>query len=179
MRWERLFEDLEAQLAEAEVDELRAEVADRTRREIAELRLSDRLRATHGQQIVVRVSGVGPVTGTLRSSGPDWALLAEPLGVEALVPLAAVVQVVGIGTRATPPGVAGQVARRLGLGYALRGLARDRADVVVAMTDGGTLTGMIDRVGADHIDVTERGVDGTGGSWTVRFAGIGVVRRSR
>lgn len=179
MRWERLFEDLEAQLAEAALEELRAEVADRTRREMAELRLADRLRAAHGQQVVVRVSGIGPVPGTLRSTGPDWALLAEPLGVEALIPLAAVVQIAGMGRRATPPGATGQVARRLGLGYALRGLARDRADVVVTMTDGGTLAGTIDRVGADHMDVTERGEDRPGGSWTVRFAGTGLVRRSR
>jgi hypothetical protein len=176
VRWERLFEDLEAQLVEAAADELRAEVADRTQREVSELGLADRLRAGSGAQVALRVTGVGVVSGTVRSTGPDWVLLAEPLGVETLVSLAAVVQVTGLGSRASLP--RGELARRLGLGYALRGLARDRAVVRVVLTDGSTLAGTIDRVGADHFDVTERSEDG-GGPWTVRFGGLAVVRRPR
>lgn len=178
MRWERLFNDLEAQLAEAELGELRAEVADRTRREVAELRLTDRLRAAHGHAVVVRVRGVGPLPATVRTTGPDWVLLIEPAGAETLVPLAAITQVAGLGRRAIGPGADGLVARRLGLGFALRGLARDRATVAVLLTDGSALAGMIDRVGSDHMDLTEHAADGPGNSWSVPFAGVGAVRRT-
>ncbi len=45
MRWERLFDDLEAQLVADERRDLDAEVADRTRRERALLGLHERLAA--------------------------------------------------------------------------------------------------------------------------------------
>ena len=44
-------------------------------------------------------------------------------------------------------------ARRFGLGYALRGLSRDRATVTVLDISGGLATGTIDAVGADHLQV--------------------------
>ena len=176
-RWERLFGDLEAQLAESELGELRVEVADRTRRELARLRLADRLRAAHGQALAVRASGEVIVRGTERGSGHDWLLLAEPSGAETVLPLAALVQVTGLGQRASVPGSEGRVAGRLGLGYALRGIARDRAHVVVILTDGSMLDGTIDRVGADHLDLT-RHLPGPGGSVTVTFRGLAAVRRS-
>src|SRR5688572_23589779 len=122
MRWERLFEDLTAQLAEAEVDGLRSEVADRTRRERAKVRLRDRIRAAQGSHVAIRVAGVGPINGTVSAAGPDWLLLTEPAGTEALVPIAAIVQVSGLNARASPPET--RVSDRLGLGYVLRGIAR-------------------------------------------------------
>ena len=64
MRWERLFDDLEAQAAEAEHASLGPEVADRTRRELARVRLADRFRAAVGRRVTLVVAGVGQVTGT-------------------------------------------------------------------------------------------------------------------
>jgi hypothetical protein len=176
MRWERLFEDLAAQLTEAELDGMRSEVADRTRRELAKVRLRDRVRAAQGNHVAIRVSGIGPIHGTISGAGPDWLLLAEPAGTEALVPLAAVVQVSGLGMRASPPD--SRVSDRLGLGYVLRGVARDRAEVVVTLVDGAALAGTIDRVGADHLDLAERSAEGVA-TWVAPFAGLGVVRRLR
>lgn len=176
MRWERLFEDLEAQLAEAELDGMRAEVADRTRREVAKVRLRDRIRAAQGREVVVRVSGVGAVHGTVSSAGPDWLLLAEPAGTEALIPLASVVQVSGLSTRANPP--ESRVSDRLGLGYVLRGIARDRSEVVATLVDGSALSGTVDRVGADHVDLAERSAEGVA-TWVAPFTGLGAVRRLR
>lgn len=176
MRWERLFEDLAAQLTEAELDGMRSEVADRTRRELAKIRLRDRVRAALGVHVAMRVRGVGPINGTVSGAGPDWVLLAEPTGTEALVPLTAVVQVTGLGTRASPPD--GRVSDRLGLGYVLRGIARDRAEVVVTLVDGSGLAGTIDRVGADHVDIAERSPEGLA-TWVALFAGLGAVRRLR
>lgn len=177
MRWERLFEDLEAQLAESEVDELRAEVADRTRLEASRVRLADRLRAARGCPLVARVLGAGPVRGEVGAVGADWVLVTEEAGVEAVVPLAALTHVTGLGSRADASRSGNRVDRRLRLGYVLRAISRDRSDVVVTLVDGGMLRGTIDRVGADHADVAEH--PGSGSRWTVTFGGMALVRRSR
>jgi|SRR4051794_9853171 len=155
MRWEELFGDLEAQLDAAEAADLQAEVADRTRRETALVRLVDRLRQTVGHPLAVTLWGVGTVHARLLDVGVDWALLEEDGQREALVPLGAVLGVAGLSARTAPPGSEGEVARRLDLRWALRGLARDRAGVALVLRDGSTVSGTLDRVGADHVDVAE------------------------
>lgn len=155
MRWQALFDDLEAQVEAAEAAELHGEVADRTRQELGRLRVVDRLRAAEGHPLSVTVWGLGAVHGRLLDAGPDWLLLEETGMREALVPMAAVLSVSGLGPRAGVPLSEGEVGRRLDLRWALRGLARDRAGVAVTLRDGSVVTGTLDRVGADHVDVAE------------------------
>ena len=155
MRWQALFDDLEAQLDEAEASDLRAEVADRTRREAALLHLVDRARAAVGSEVLLRLVAAGPVRGRLLDVGADWLLVEEPPQREVLVPLRAVAALTGLSVRADAPGSAGRVARRLDLAWALRGLVRDRAPVAVLLAGGAVLSGTLDRVGADHVDLAE------------------------
>ena len=155
MRWEALFGDLEAQGEQMAAAELHAEVADRTRREQGLLGLVDRLRETEGHPLAVTVWGAGSVHGRLLDAGTDWLLLEETGGREVLVPLTAVLGITGVGARTAAPDSEGEVGRRLDLRWALRGLARDRAGVAVVLRDGATVTGTLDRVGADHVDVAE------------------------
>jgi hypothetical protein len=150
-----LFGDLEAQAEELANAELQAEVADRTRREIGLLHLVDRLRETEGHPLGVTVAGAGTVHGRLLDAGVDWLLLEEAGGREVLIPLASVQAVTGVGSRTGVPGGEGEVARRLDLRWALRGLARDRAGVAMVLRDGSTVSGTLDRVGADHVDFAE------------------------
>src|SRR5687767_10023558 len=124
MRWRALFDDLEAQLAETEAAELRAEVADRTRREVGLLRVLDRLRPSVDHRLSVVVAGAGTASGQLLDAGADWLLIEEAGPREVLIPLAAVLGVTGLGARSEPPGTEGEVIRRLDLRWALRGLAR-------------------------------------------------------
>ncbi|HET6666792.1 MAG TPA: hypothetical protein VFG98_05865, partial [Intrasporangium sp.] len=49
--------------------------------------------------------------------------------------------------------------RRFTLGAALSGISRDRAVVDVVDVEGQLLTGTIDAVGADHLDVAEHAPD--------------------
>jgi hypothetical protein len=140
---------------EAERADLAAEVADRTRGEVARLRLVDRLRAAIGYGVGLTLPAERTFTGTLRDVGPDWLLLTEPPGREVLVALAAVCAVTGLGDLSMQPGSEGRVTARLGLRSVLRRLARDRAQLAAALTDGSVLIGTFDRIGADFFELAE------------------------
>ena len=177
-RWERLFADLEAQFAETELGALRAEVADRTRSELSKLRVADRLRAAPGRELAVWAAGGATARGIVRSSGPDWLLLAESNGLETVVALASVLKITGLGRQASVPGSEGRLAGRLRLSYVLRGIARDRAAVVVTLIDGSTLSGVIDRVGADHLCISAGRAE-VSDAVTVPFGALALVSRGR
>lgn len=153
MRWQRLFDDLEAQLAAADAAELADEVRDRTRRETALLGLRDRL--VVGGQVSVAVHGAGTLRGPVLDVGPDWLLVEEAPGREVLVPARSVLAVGGLGREAEVPGAPGEVGARLDLRIALRALVRSRSAVVVVLVDGSERSGTLDRVGSDHVDLAE------------------------
>ena len=157
MRWQALFDDLEGQLDAAEAAELATEVAERSRREAALLSLAERVRAAVGTPMQVHLLGAGALRGRLADCGPGWLLLDVDGGAEVLVPLWAVAGLVGIGAR-TAPVDDSAVGKRLDLRWALRGIARDRAAVTVGLRDGTLLTGTLDRVGLDHVDLAEHGL---------------------
>jgi hypothetical protein len=182
MRWDRLFHDLEAQLAAAASGELAAEVEDRTRREVARLRLVDRLRPALGSRVELSVTGAGTLIGTLERVGPDWLLLDLDGQPEAVVVTAALRWVRDLPVDAVEPGSEGAVTSRLGLAHALRQIARDRSPVVVVLRDGVALSGTLDRVGADFVDLAEhapgevRRAREVVSRATVGFAAIALVR---
>ncbi len=184
MRWQQLFADLEAQFDEAAAIELAAEVRDRTRRELAAVRLVDRLRPAVGQLLAIRVLGTGAVNGQLTAVGADWLLLAEVGGRETLLPVHAVLAISGLGAQSATPHTEGPVAAKLGFGYALRGIARDRSAVTLDLVDGSTLAGTLDRVGADFAELAEhpagepRRRDSVRGVRTVPWPAIALVRKT-
>ena len=66
--------------------------------------------------------------------------------------------------------------RRLSLGHALRALARDRV-LVRVLAQGVEITGRMERVGADHVDLMVGCGDPRNGElWTVPFASLQAVR---
>lgn len=154
MRWERLFADLETELAAAEAAERDAEVAERTRAEAAKLRLVDRLRVAEAAEVTVTVLGGGDWSGVIADTGPDWVLLGGRRG-DVLVSLDAVRSVTGLPPWSAVPGSEGRVAERFRIGAVLRGVARDRAAVRVVLRDGDGYHGTVDRVGADYLELAE------------------------
>lgn len=160
MEWDRLFEDLEDQIAsgwEAERAALDAE-AERTR--IAALDLRTRLGAltTEGAIVSVVLSDATRLRGRLRAVGADWAGLA-PLDAPGLVLLPAHgVETWGVDHGALLSSGAGveplsPLRERMTFGFVLRDLARRRRGVTVRLRSGTILTGTIDRAGADHLDL--------------------------
>jgi hypothetical protein len=155
VRWDDLFRDLEAQLDVAGTAHEAAEIADRTRREQARLRLVDRLRAAIGVEVGMSVHGLGSVTGRVAEVGADWLLIVESTGRDLLLQQAAILGITGLGLQSAEPGSEGRVAARLDLRYALRAIARDRSPVTLVLVDGSQLTGTIDRTGADFLELAE------------------------
>jgi hypothetical protein len=178
-RWDRLFDDLEAQLSADDSRERRAEVADRTRRERAMVDLPARLLANLGGMVVLRTPG-GSHEGELREVGADWVLLQGTGGRQVLVPTSSLRSVSGLRPGASQPTL---VARALTLGAALRAVSRDRAVVEVVDVDGRARTGTIDAVGSDHLELAEhppdepRRVANVRAVHLVPFAALGVVAR--
>lgn len=151
MRWKALFEDIEAQLDAAEWDEREAEIADRVRREQGNVALTGRLRGQVGLMLKVETSGGDFFEGELTHIGSEWLVLSKPAA-ETLVPLGAIQCVEGLGRRVE--GETSRVQAALGLGSALRTLARDRRPVAVHRRDGrGRIEGTIDRVGQDFCEI--------------------------
>ena len=155
MRWDELFDDLDAQFNEVETAELAAAVADRSRREVALLRLVDRLRPVLGRPITIRLVGAGILEGQLTAIGPDWLLLAEASGREVLAAASALLSVAGLAAQTAAPNSEGLVAARLNLAYVLRGIVRDRSAVALTLLDGSTAAGTLDRVGSDFLELAE------------------------
>ena len=159
MRWEQLFADLEAQVAEQEAVAEQAEQGSRARAEFGRVRLVDRLRGSLGQQVSLTCAGAGQLAGRLADVGVDWVLLTDAQQREVLVAVRALSSVAGLAGVTAPATEDGPVARALDLRRALRGLARDRAAVQCLLGDGGALTGTIDRVGADFVELAEHPLD--------------------
>ena len=155
MRWEGLFEDLAGQWLAEERRERDAEVADRTRAERAKVLLVERYAASVGTTLTLTVRTGEVLTGRLLDLGSDWLLLQDATGHDVLVAVGAVVAVSGLSERSE----SATTARRFAIGYALRGLSRDRATVVVADVSGARVSGTIDGVGRDWCDVAEHPVD--------------------
>ena len=173
MRWEALFDDLEAQFAAFEHTERVAAVGDLTRAERATVRLAGRLQGSLGRDVVIRVRGGDQVGGVLVDTAHEWVLLGDGPRRQ-LVPAHAIVAVGGLGVTVEPD--TGSVLRKLGLGHALRALSRDRLAVRISAS-GVEVRGRIDVVGADHIDVATLDEDGRAlaGAWAVPVAAIDVV----
>ncbi|WP_345751159.1 hypothetical protein [Microbacterium rhizophilus] len=166
MRWERFFDDLEDQLAaewEAERAALESE-AERLR--LARVDLRARL-------IGLAHDAEGPVTLELADGlavevriaavGADWIAAPESEGAQRLL-LAPIPAIRGIQAAhgdllrsARPAENTDRLAERVTFALALRDLARRRVGVAVGVAaadgSGRVLTGTVDRVGADHLDL--------------------------
>ena len=166
VRWDNLFDDLEGQLENelnAEDLDLRAE---EERLRLGRLSLRQRLTAVSngpGPSRGTRLLLVGGQSLTVRPTtfGRDWlaadlldAGAGEPQG---LVPFTAIAAVVLRPEQVTPslepePEATARLVDRIGLPFVLRDLCRRRKFLEI-QTAIGVITGTIDRVGREHLDL--------------------------
>jgi hypothetical protein len=150
-RWDRLFAELEAQAeAEARLD-LEGEVAERTRIARAEVGLDDRVQAQLGRRLAVRTVGGGRVEGVLAGAGQGWLLLGSA---PVLVLTTALSTIAGLDRGHVVAPAAGRLPRASVRGV-LRALSRDRSPVRLRLVGGEEISGTLDLVGRDHVDVAE------------------------
>jgi hypothetical protein len=150
MRWDRLFAELEAEAAELADRRRDAEIADRTRAELARTRWVDRVRASTGATVRLRLLGADLVEGTVLQVAADWLLLRAGAH-DVLVPAHAVVGIEGVGAATSPPADLPGGAPTWPAAW--RVLARDRARVRLVRAGGSTVHGVPVRVGADFVEL--------------------------
>lgn len=167
MHWERLFEDLEGQLASEWESERAALDAESERLRISRLDLRSRVRALCSARAsaTVDLAGGGRVSVRLHALGADWtaAAMTESDGASMprttrIIPLWAIRGLsidhgVLLGSLEDADASAPDLRERMTLGFVLRDLARRRVAVRILGLDGSDLHGTIDRAGADHLDL--------------------------
>jgi hypothetical protein len=166
VRWDRLFADLEGQVADLELEERDALVSELRDGEWAETSWRD----LAGGHVVLEVTGHGRVEGEARLVNQTVVHLASDR-VEHVVSASAVFEIVASERRAPTPTT---VTSRLGWGHVLRAARDDGDGIRVTRTDGVSVDGMVDVVGRDFVTMTSA----TGRTRRVPFAAIAVLTLS-
>ena len=165
MRWDHLFDDLAGQLEhelQSEESDLRIE---EERLRLGRLAVRDRLAVLKA----AAPSGVGSIRVRLRTGevheltivtvGRDWFagdLVGVPGTSQAIIPISAIDSLLltthQASTSLDPTVLTSELAARLGVAFLLRDLCRRRVTVTI-VTSSSTVSGTIDRVGRDHLDL--------------------------
>lgn len=169
MRWDRLFDDLEGQLASEWEAERAALDAESERLRISRLDLRGRLRTLCAAEAAMTLSLVGAARLPVRlvALGADWIAVSDAADDKAratramrIVPLHAIRGIAPdhgllLASLENHDDDAIGLRERMTLGFVLRDLARRRVPVRINVSDGSELHGTIDRAGADHLDLAE------------------------
>lgn len=154
VRWDELFADMEAQLAQAEQRSVELEAAETARAELSRLTLAERLSAHRNHTVRLLPAHGDVLEGQLADIGAGWALIRERY-FQHVVPLHSVVWWEGLYRRFDMADERA-VLRKLGMGHVLRALAASRTHVRVLLLDPssrGDIEGTLDAVGHDFFDL--------------------------
>jgi hypothetical protein len=167
VNWDRLFEDLEGQLASEWEAERAARDAESERLRIAQLTLRSRLRFLCERQasVIMDLANGRRVPLTLRTVGADW-IAADSTTARGggsahsmlVIPLHAVHGVstdhgMILGSLDEQPAPPSALRERMTLGFVLRDLARRRVPLHLSTANAEDIHGTIDRAGSDHLDL--------------------------
>lgn len=167
MHWDRLFEDLEGQLASEWEAERAVLDAESERLRIARLDLRTRLRflCDAGADATIELVEGRRLPVTLQTLGADWLAVASRSTGDARLPSSALLfplhAIAGLTTDHgmvlasldEPAGTEQTLRERMTLGFVLRDLARRRIPVRISTRAADEVHGTIDRAAADHLDL--------------------------
>ena len=162
MSFDDLIADLESQMLAAERGEHRSLVRDMRDAELAQVRLSERLRAACGSRVVVTVMSGLVIEGHLARCGEGWVQV-DAVATSYLVPHAAIRCLSGLRGAQSKNGL------QLKLTVALRALRGRR---IRCLTEGPSWVGRLREVGADWIELCE---EGSGATLTIALSGLEAV----
>ncbi len=148
MRWDDLFDELEAEFDAALRREQEEEIPHLVHAEAATVSLADRIRHRVGQRLHVRLRTGDLREGTVDEANHAWTMLHDGPR-RSLIPHTGVAYAWPLAGAA--PELKG-ISARLTLGYALRKIAESGMTVRL-LTLGGELHGRVGLVGTDYIDV--------------------------
>ncbi len=163
MRWERLFNEIEAQAGDLEMQERDALVEELRDGEWADTSW----RSLMGGDVVLDVVGLGRLEGSAVLVNKQIIQLRGER-VEHVVSADAVAAVISAERRSDQPSV---VSAALGWGHVFRALRAEGQPVRVRTVTGSTIDGTIDVVGADFVRVHED----SGHDQSVPFAALAMV----
>lgn len=167
MRWERLFNELEAQSVDLEMLERDALVDELRDGEWAETSW----RSLLGGAVVLDVQGMGRIEGTVVLVNENIVQLRGSL-IDHVASIAAVTSLVASERRAEEPSA---VTASLGWGHVFRALRDAGEPVRVRTLAGSTVDGTIEVVGADFVRVREE----SGRDQMLPFAAVAAVSGRR
>lgn len=151
----RVFEDLEAEFEAGLRHEDEQGATEALRAQQGETLLWEYLARRVGWQVVVRAQG-RVLHGTLVASYVDFCVLQSESGAPHLVGLGAGVSIgVPAGQRRTLQPAPRRTEPRYRLMLALRELARRREPIIAVLVDGSEVSGTIETVGRDYVEVAE------------------------
>lgn len=125
MRWDSLFDDLEAQLAEQGRAQLRDEIAENTRIERATAELSGSLSRFHGCELSVKLAGHTEIRARLGPCAEDYFCLETDLSQWVIRYQA--VESIALPAATKPAAASSTQGRAIRFSAVIRGMLRDRS----------------------------------------------------
>lgn len=174
MNLDSLFRDYEARLAAVQQANLELDAREMQKAEFSKIQMSDRLAAQQGQILTVFVDGGQKWEGVLESVGLGWVQL-KCAHESVLIPQKSIFWWEGGNLHSQVD--AHTVSRKLSFAFALRSLVKYRLVVRLLLDEGQEIDGVIERVGADFLDIkvhpTDRSGARGGGTWrTVQISRV-------
>ncbi|MBT2485438.1 MULTISPECIES: hypothetical protein [unclassified Microbacterium] len=167
MHWDRLFEELEGQLASEWEAERAALDAESERLRISRLELRARLRVlcATGADATLDLGDGQRLPVTLEAMGADWIAAISRVGTGPRLPRPTLIipqhaitgltldhgMILSSLEQTDPQGH--ELRERMTLGFVMRDLARRRVPVHISTLVGEDVHGTIDRAAADHLDL--------------------------
>ncbi len=150
MRWDSLFDDLEAQLAEQSRAQLRDEIAENTRIERATAQLSDVLSQYRGSELGVMVIGHTEIRARLGPCSTDYFCL-ETEASQWIIRYQVVESIALPSERRVAP-LTSQSGKAIRFSAVLRGMLRDRSRCQIYGTHGSLIAeGTLSQVAKDFL----------------------------